>query len=407
MFAESIKRPSSRLTGFYKLSQEEKMARLLDFASLSESEVGHLLQGGIIDFKLANTFVENAVGSFSLPLGLGTNFQMNGDDYLVPMAVEESSVIAAASNAARIVYENGGFHAETLSSEMIGQIQLLDVPAAELETKAAEIRSRETEILERARSFHPGLVARGGGAKSLEVRTLVEDGFTQIIVHLHIATCDAMGANVINTTCEALSADLAELIQARAGLRILSNLCDRRVYRARCSLDATSLQTKIKDKVYDGRMVSARIEEAFRFADTDPYRACTHNKGIMNGVDPVVIATGNDWRAIEAGAHAFASRSGRYRSLSRWSFDGKNLNGELIIPLQMGTVGGVTRLHPGAALNLKILGNPGADRLAQIAACAGLASNLAALRALVTSGIQEGHMRLHSSNLALSKATLN
>jgi hydroxymethylglutaryl-CoA reductase len=245
MFAHKLKRQSSRLKGFFKLSHIEKLEKLSEFASLSRLEVSQLLDNKSLDFNLSDTFVENAIGSFSLPLGLGTNFKINGQDYLVPMAVEESSVIAAASNAARLVYENGGFGAQTLGNEMIGQIQLLDIEASDLEDKKEIILKHKSEIILRARSSHPGLVARGGGAVDLEVRCLIEDGFSQMIVHLHIKTCDAMGANLVNSTCETISAYLAQLTSARVGLRILSNLADRRTYKVSCQIEQESLRILI------------------------------------------------------------------------------------------------------------------------------------------------------------------
>jgi hydroxymethylglutaryl-CoA reductase len=396
---------SSRLTGFYKLAREEKLARLSGFAGLGADETATLSQG--LDYELANTFVENAIGSYSIPLGVATNFRVNGEDVLVPMAVEESSVIAAASNAARLVYQNGGFSAVTVSELMIGQIQLLDIPVEGLENAAALILAHKEKILGLARETHPGLVARGGGAKDIEIKIHPEADFPQLVVHLLIDCCEAMGANLVNTTCERLSQHLARLTNARAGLRILSNLADRRVYRAQVQIEQDTLMTKTSSGVFEGEEVARRIVEAYRFADVDTHRACTHNKGIMNGVDPVVIATGNDWRAVEAGAHAYAARTGRYRSLTRWARVGTQLVGDIELPMQLGVVGGVTRLHPGAALSLRLMKNPDVNRLSQIICCAGLASNFSALRALVTSGIQEGHMRLHSSNLALSKSILN
>ena len=394
---------TSRLKGFYKLNRDEKLARIRAFADLKEEEIQILQKDGALDFRLSNSFVENAIGCFPLPLGLGTNFQVNGDDVLVPMCVEESSVIAAASNAARIVYESGGFSAETLSQAMIGQVQLVDLDISQLTGVKKQIEIHRARLIALANSFHPNLLARGGGVRDIEVRLLTDLRQPMAVIHVICDTCDAMGANIINTICEGLAPELARIAGARAGLKILSNLADRRVYRASCQINSQLLASEVDGQILAGSEVARLIEEACYFAEVDSYRAATHNKGIMNGVDPVVIATGNDWRAIEAGAHAYAARSGRYKSLSKWTAqaDG-SLRGELEIPMQLGTVGGMTKIHPIAALSLKILGMPNSNELSQIAACVGLASNFAALKALATTGIQKGHMRLHAANLTLA-----
>jgi hydroxymethylglutaryl-CoA reductase len=392
---------TSRIQGFYKLNRGERLDHLRSFSKLPSDQARLLGQDGALPFEIADLFIENAVGSYPLPMGVATNFRVNGRDYLVPMAVEESSVVAATSNAAKWIYESGGFATETVSSLMIGQIQVLDVPVARFDEIVERLQGATPELLRVANETHPRLLMRGGGARDIEVRAFPEAEIPFLVVHVHLDCRDAMGANLVNTVCERLGTEIERLTEARVGLRILSNLADRRVYRARCRVNPELLT--IKDGPLTGPQVARRIHEAFVFADTDPYRAATHNKGIMNGVDPVVIATGNDWRAVEAGVHAYAAQTGRYRSLSRWTVDNDGwLAGELTIPLQLGTVGGVTRLHPLAQVSLQVLGNPGADELGEIIACSGLAANLAALRALTTTGIQRGHMKLHAKNLAMA-----
>lgn len=414
---------SSRLKGFYKLNRGERMDQLLAFSSLPSDQARILGQDGALPFEITDLFIENAVGTYPLPLGIATNFRINGRDYLVPMAVEESSVVAATSNAARWVYESNpagpGFETEVLSSMMIGQIQLLDLPVKDFPAAESKLRAAAPSLLRIANETHPRLLMRGGGAREIEVRSFPEAEIPFLVVHVHLDCRDAMGANLVNTVCERLGTEIEEITGGRVGLRILSNLADRKLYRARARVNPELLSLKDAALTLDGPTIARRIVEAYVFADSDPYRAATHNKGIMNGVDPVVIATGNDWRAVEAGAHAFAATAGRgdhpgvvggnearhpgrYRSLSKWSVDSQGwLVGELTIPLQLGTVGGVTRLHPLAQVSLQILGDPSSDELGQVVACAGLAANLAALRALTTTGIQRGHMKLHAKNLAL------
>lgn len=394
---------TSRIKGFYKLQRGERIDSLRSFCNLPVDQTRVLTNDGSLPFETADLFVENAIGTHPLPLGIATSYKINGRDYLIPMAVEESSVIAASSNAAKIIYESGGFEAETMSHLMIGQIQLLDLAVEDFPTARDRIERHKAQLLQVANEIHPRLVMRGGGARDIEVRVFEEAETPYLVVHVLLDTRDAMGANLINTVCEGLAPMIEELTGARVGLRILSNLADRRTVRARCRVEKQRLGFKDPNMEWKPEEITRKIYEAFLFADTDPYRAATHNKGIMNGVDPVVIATGNDWRAVEAGAHAFAARTGRYRSLSKWSLDKEgNLIGELEMPLQLGTVGGVTRLHPSARVALQILGNPNAQELAHIICCSGLASNLAAMRALCTTGIQRGHMKLHAKNLALA-----
>jgi hydroxymethylglutaryl-CoA reductase len=387
----------SRIPGFYRLPLGARRAELIARAGLSEEDLATLDQGGI-DSATADQVVENALGVYGLPLGLGLNFQINGRDYLVPMAVEEPSVIAAASNAARIVRACGGFQAEADAPVMTAQVELVGVadPAA----SAARIRAHEQEIVALACAAVPRLVSRGGGPRGVEVRVWDGDASSpdlraverRLVVHLHVDCRDAMGANLVNTVAEAIAPRLAELGGGRFGLRILTNLCDRRLVRARARIPFDALgQTGV-----DGGGVAEDIAAASRYAERDLYRAATHNKGIMNGVDAVVIATGNDWRGVEAGAHAYAARNGHYQPLAVWSTDGSALCGALEMPMAVGTVGGTLQVHAGARLAQRILGVETASELAMVAASVGLASNLAALRALATEGIQRGHMALHN-----------
>jgi hydroxymethylglutaryl-CoA reductase len=346
----------------------------------------------------ADRMIENVVGRHMLPLGVALNFQVNGRDLLVPMVIEEPSVIAGASFAAKLARAGGGFHAETTAPEMIGQIQVLELPDLAAAGKAV-LAARE-QILARADAVDPVIWRLGGGARDLVVRPLHDTpAGPMLVVHLIYDVRDAMGANAVNTACEQLAPFIEKLTGGRVGLRILSNLADRRLARARCVVPAAALT--FGD--FAGEQVVRGIVEAWAFAAADPYRATTHNKGIMNGVDAVALATGQDWRAIEAGAHAYAARSGRYTSLSTWQVDEKgDLVGRLEMPLAVGTVGGATRAHPTAQVALKLLGVASARELAQVMAAVGLAQNLAAIRALATEGIQKGHMALHARQVAIA-----
>jgi len=375
---------SSRIPGFYRLPVDERRRLLRLHADLSEQDL-RTLDGGGIDTATADRVVENAVGVYALPLGIGLNFVVNGRDVLVPMAVEEPSVIAAASNAARMVREGGGFVADADDPVMTAQIEIVGVDDPDAARKRVEAAS--AELLALAHATLPRLADRGGGARELEVRT--HPG--RVIVHVHIDCRDAMGANMVNTVAEALGEKVARLARGRSGLRILTNLCDRRRVRVQARVPAKALATE----ALDGAAVRDGIVAASRFAEDDPYRAATHNKGIMNGVDAVVIATGNDWRGVEAGAHAFAAADGRYRPLAVWRAENGDLLGQLEMPMAVGTVGGTLHAHAGARLAQRLLGVTDAKLLAMIIGSAGLASNLAALRALATEGIQRGHMALH------------
>jgi len=382
---------TSRIPGFYKLTVEERLRIVAEFAGLSEEEVELLRRYAALDRDTANRMIENVIGTFQLPLGIAVNFLINGRDYMVPMVIEEPSVVAAASNAARMTREGGGVFAQSTESLMIGQIQLVGIKdpyAARLEV----LRNRE-EILAIANEQDPVLVNLGGGAKDLEARVIETRLGPMLIVHLIVDVRDAMGANAVNTMAEAVAPRLASITGGRYRLRIISNLADKRLVRA---------WTRIPPEAVGGREVAEGIVEAWAFADADPYRAATHNKGIMNGVDAVVIATGNDWRAVEAGAHAYACRFGAYKPLSTWEIDEKgNLVGSLEMPLAVGIVGGATRTNPLARICLKILGVKTARELAEVIGAVGLVQNLAALRALAAEGIQAGHMSLHAKNIAI------
>ncbi|MCC6214140.1 MAG: hydroxymethylglutaryl-CoA reductase, degradative [Polyangiaceae bacterium] len=380
---------SSRLPGFYRLSLEERRQLIAERAGLDVDELVAIVGAGGLDATTADKVVENVIGTYGLPFGVASNVRVNGRDVLVPMVVEEPSVIAAASNAARMVRGSGGFVATATGSVMTTQVQLSGVRDAAAARVALEARA--AELLAAGAAAVEGLVARGGGPREIEVRDLGE-GF--LVVHVHVDCLDAMGANLVNSVAEALGPEIARLAGGQLGLRILTNLSDRRRVRVTCRVATTELAEA------EGPAVADAIVLAARFAELDPYRAATHNKGIMNGVDAVVLATGNDFRAVEAGAHAYAARSGRYAPLSRWWRDGDALAGELELPLALGTVGGTLRVHPGARLALALLGVSRSTELAMIAASVGLASNLAALRALATEGIQRGHMSLHARSVA-------
>lgn len=410
----------SRIPGFYRLSIDERRALACERAGVELEALSQALAGGGLDPERADKLVENVIGTYSLPFGIALNVRVNGKDRLAPMAVEEPSVVAAASNAARMTRASGGFFAEMVSSLMTGQVQIIEVsdPARAMMRLAHET----PRLLAAASAAVPNLIARGGGPREIEVRDL---GQGCLVVHVYVDCKDAMGANLVNTIAEAIGPVAAELAGGVLGLRILSNLTDRRRVRVRCRVHARDLglsgrRTDRADRTsdpppgskppsdgsalgwVDGKKVAERIALASRFAEMDSYRAATHNKGIMNGVDAVVIASGNDFRAIEAGAHAYAARSGRYAPLSAWRTDGEDLVGELEMPLAVGTVGGTLRVHPVAQMALRLMQVERADDLAMLAASVGLASNLAALRALATEGIQRGHMSLHARSVAVA-----
>ena len=389
---------SSRLSGFYNRSIEERLALLGERVGLEAEEVATLSEGGL-GLDRANQMIENVVGVHELPLGIATNFLVNGRDVLVPMAVEEPSVVAGASLAAKLVRAGGGFQAHATEPVMIGQMQVLDL--ADAWSARFDLLSQKARLLEAADRVDPVIVGLGGGARDVEVRVFESSPVgPMLVVHLLYDCRDAMGANAVNTAVERLAPVVEEITGGRVVLRILSNLADRRLARARCAIPVKGLA--FDD--FDGSQVARGIVEAWALAAIDPYRATTHNKGIMNGIDAVLIATGNDWRAVEAGAHAYAARSGHYTSLSTWSLDegAGELVGTLELPLVVGTVGGATRVHPTARVALKILSVESARELAAVIAAVGLAQNLAAMRALATEGIQRGHMGLHARQVALA-----
>jgi hydroxymethylglutaryl-CoA reductase len=377
---------TSRLPGFHRLPLEMRVKLLAESTGLSESERELLARAEPLDLGTADTMIENAIGVFGLPLGIAANFLVNGRDRLVPMVTEEPSVIAAASNAARLIRAAGGFSADADESLMIGQLQLIDVPGPEL--AVARLRAESERLLALARDLQPRMVARGGGAREIEVY-VVADG--SIAVHVVADVGDAMGANAINTLMEGLSPEVLKIAGGEVNLRILSNLSDRRLARARAAIP---LELLAVDGM-PGEAVARRIESASRFASASPHRAATHNKGVMNGIDAVAIATGNDWRAIEAGAHAYAARSGQYGPLAVWKVEGGVLTGFIELPLAVGTVGDRIRINPRAQLALRVLAIESARELASVIAAVGLGQNFAALRALATEGIQRGHMELH------------
>jgi hydroxymethylglutaryl-CoA reductase len=388
---------TSRIAGFYNLTIEERLARAASVADLAPEDLSPWATGGI-DAEAADHMIENVIGLHSLPLGIGLNFQINGRDVLVPMAIEEPSVVAGASFMAKLARAGGGFHATTTEPLMIGQMQVINV--TDLREAKFKLYEHKAELLAAADEIDPVLKKFGGGARDLEVR-LIEDspigGF--LVIHLIYDVRDAMGANAVNTACERLAPQVETITGGKVHLRILSNLADRRLARARCTIP-------VKELAFDefsGEAVRDGIIAAYAFAAADPYRAATHNKGIMNGVDAVVIATGNDWRAIEAGAHAYAARSGKYTSLSTWAKDADgNLVGTLEMPMAVGIIGGATKVHPAARAAIKLMGIKTASELAEIIVSVGLAQNMAALRALATEGIQRGHMSLHARQVSIA-----
>ena len=390
--------PSSRRPGFYNLTIAERIEQLDPEGRLSPESLAALTGASALNLQQADHMIENVVGLHSLPLGIGLNFMVNGREVLVPMAVEEPSVVAGASFMAKLARKGGGFKASTTAPEMIGQMQLLDVD--DLDAAKTALEEHKAELLNEAGEIDPILKRLGGGPRDLVVRTIEESPIGPFLVlHLIYDVRDAMGANAVNTACERLSPLVEELTGGRVHLRILSNLADRRLAKAECTipLEALAFGEYTAEQVRDG------IIEAWAFAAADPYRAATHNKGIMNGIDAVVIATGNDWRAIEAGAHAYAVKDGRYTSLSTWGKDAAgNLVGSLELPMAVGTVGGATKVHPTARAALELMNVNSAAELAEIIVSVGLAQNLAAIRALATEGIQRGHMGLHARQVAIA-----
>jgi hydroxymethylglutaryl-CoA reductase len=380
---------TSKISGFYKIPVEDRIDFVKRFSGLNKEEAS--LFSSCLEMETADRMIENVLTTFELPLGVAVNFFINGKDYLIPMATEESSVVAAASNAAKIARIKGGFKTECSKPLMIGQIQLLKVDDVAMSAKS--IIKHKKQLLNLANMQDKILVNLGGGAKDLEVRILDSPLGKMIVTHLIVDVRDAMGANAVNAMCEALAPLIEEIAGGKVRLKILSNLADKRIVKAKAVFD--------KEKMGGEKIVDAFIE-SYTLAAVDPYRATTHNKGIMNGIDSLIIATGNDFRAIESGAHAYAARNGQYTSLTRYHKD-KNgdLVGEIEIPMAVGVVGGASNMHPKAKLCKKILGIKSSQELAEVAASLGLAQNFAAVFALSTVGIQKGHMSLHAKNIAV------
>ncbi len=394
---------TSRIPGFYTMPLDERRAKIMEAVSfkpdlIPAQELVSLFSKGNLPMDVAAHMIENVIGTYELPLGIGLNFVVNGRDVLVPMVIEEPSVVAGASFMAKLARAGGGYVAETTEPLMIGQLQVLQID--DLHGAARQVLQQKSDLIAYTDSAESSLKSRGGGARDLEVRLFESSPIGPfLVIHLIYDVRDAMGANAVNSACERLAPRVEAITGGKVHLRILSNLADRRIARARCTipLDELAFESFSGEEVRDG------IIAAYAFAAVDPYRAATHNKGIMNGVDAVVIATGNDWRAIEAGAHAYAARSGRYTSLSTWDKDtAGNLVGTLEMPMAVGIVGGATRVHPAAQAAVKLMGVKNAGELAEIIVSVGLAQNMAALRALATEGIQRGHMSLHARQVAIA-----
>lgn len=382
---------SSQYSGFYKNSVAERLNLISEFAELTVEEKAIIADPNSLSEETANNMIENVIGRFSLPLAVATNFMINGKDYIIPMVTEEASVVAAASNAAKMARSKGGFHASMSGTVMISQIQITQL--ANPHHASIIIAENKKKIIEICNAQDPILIKHGGGAIDVEAR-IVESKLigTMVVVHLKVDTLDAMGANAVNTMAEAVAPLFEELTQGKAALRILSNLAIYRLARARVTIAKEDI---------GGADVVDKVLSAYAFAEADPFRAVTHNKGIMNGITPIVMATGNDTRAIESGAHAYASLSGSYKSLTTWEKDiNGDLTGTIEVPMAVGLVGGATKIHPVAKIAIKILGIKSAYELGGIIAAVGLAQNLAAVRALATDGIQKGHMSLHARNIA-------
>lgn len=382
---------NTRVPGFYRLSPKERFDIVTKGRNLTDDQLKHLSGENPLSMDLADSMIENVIGQIGIPLGIATNFKINGKDMFIPMATEEPSVVAAASNAAKASYDHGGFFTSMSGTIMRGQIQVLNV--ADPYAAKAKIFEHKEEILAYCNVQDPTLVSLGGGAKDIEVHIIPTNSQIMLVIHLIVDTKDAMGANAVNTMAEAVSPTIETITGGKVVLKIISNLADLRLVRARAIFSTEAL---------GGKEVVDNIVSAFEFADYDPYRATTHNKGIMNGISAVVLATGNDTRAVEAGAHAYASLSGQYKSLTKWEINADgNLSGSIELPMAVGIVGGATKTHPVAQAALKVMGASSAEELAGCIAAAGLAQNAAALRALSAEGIQRGHMSLHARNLAV------
>jgi hydroxymethylglutaryl-CoA reductase len=383
---------------FYDMTISERLKEIQRCSDVTDSQILELSGERGLSLEQANAMIENVVGMYHLPMGIAQNFMINGREILIPMVIEEPSVVAGASFMAKLIRSGGGFKASADDPLMIGQMQLLDIP--DLSKARQSIESNADELLRKASELDPVLARLGGGPRDLVVREIHDSPIGAFLVlHWLVDVRDAMGANAVNTIVERMAPDIEQLTGGRVHLRILSNLADQRLARASCTIPLE----KLAFNEFTGEQVRDGILEAWALAAADPYRAATHNKGIMNGIDAVVLATANDWRAVEAGAHAYASRSGRYTSLSTWTKDSQgNLTGSLELPMAVGIIGGATKVHPGAQASLELMGVKSAKELAEIIVSVGLAQNLAALRALSTEGIQRGHMGLHARQVAMS-----
>lgn len=383
---------ASEFAGFSKLSRDERFSRLIELGAMLPEDVTFLRGGGIKTPELAENFIENVIGYFQIPLGVATHFLIDGRDYAIPMAVEETSIIAAASKTAKWVRESGELTTVSCGDLIIGQIQIAKVSNLKKLIEIVELR-KTSWISEANRNVAHGLVNRGGGVREIQVRSVARGdeagGGSMAVIHVLADPCDAMGANIINQVCEYLKAHVEEATGESVTMCILSNLVDTKLTRAKIVMHGIDPELGFK------------IEEASLFAQQDPYRAATNNKGVLNGIDPILIATGNDWRAVEAGVHAYAARDGQYRSITKWKMVGSDLVGTIEAPIVAGTVGGVTKLHPTAQICLKMLAVSSSAELGRVCAAVGLVQNLGALKALTTVGIIEGHMKLHIKNLTL------
>lgn len=375
--------------GFSKLSREDRFQRLIALGALSVEDINFFKQGGIKDLQLADKLIENVIGYFQLPLGVATNFTIDGRDYVIPLAVEETSIIAALSKSAKWIRQHGEIKTWIHGNCIVGQIQLAKVKDFSAFSRILE--ANKQHFIDKANTHvAAGMVKRGGGVMDLQIRQLPrEDGETMAIIHLLMNSCDAMGANIINQVLEYLKDPIEQLTGEQVTMCILSNLNDQKL---------TTAQVTVKNV---DPVLGYKLQEASLFAEMDPYRAATHNKGVMNGIDPVLIATGNDWRAVEAGVHAYAARSGQYQAITRWRYENGVLTGELTAPIIVGTVGGVTSIHPTAKMCLQMLDVHSANELSRVIAAVGLVQNLGAIKALCTEGIIQGHMKLHIDNLLL------
>ena len=391
---------NSRLKGFYKLDVEQRRRMVADLANLNDEHVAALAANGELDEASADRMIENVIGTMSLPVGIATNFIIDEKHYVVPFCLEESSVVAAASNMAKRCHAKGGFSSNNDAPMMIAQIQLLDVE--DHDAAIQQIDENKIQLMELANSLPSTMIRLGGGCKNITTRSLETLSGPMLIVHIHVDCRDAMGANAVNTMAELLAPELEKMTSSRSHLRILSNLATQRL--ARVTATFTPKEMSNTGNADDGKNIIDGILEAHHFAMADPYRAATHNKGVMNGISAVAVACGQDWRAVEAGCHAYvAYHQGRYGSMTHWDKDSEgNLVGTIETPMAVGIVGGASKVHPVARANLEILGVESAQELASVMAAAGLAQNLGALRALATSGIQKGHMRLHAKNMAVS-----